>query len=59
MGISSLAIAPAHNPSSGSSSAGGALGVTPDAMGAAVKPPWSGVEGISLDGDKFKAMFPM
>lgn len=59
MGISSLAVPPAHNTSSGSSSTGGALGVTPTALGAMVTPQWSGLGGIGLDGDKFTVMFPM
>lgn len=59
MGISSLAMAPAHRPSSGSSSAGGALGVTPAAPGTIVAPQCTGLVGMGLDGDKLTAMFPM
>lgn len=59
MGISSLAMPPAHSPSSGSSSAGGALGVTPAAPAAMVAPHCIGPEGMGLDGEKFTAMFPM
>lgn len=59
MGISSLAMPPAHSSSSGSSSAGGALGVTPTALTGMPMAQWPGLEGSSLDGDKFTAMFPM
>lgn len=56
MGIASLVKPPVHSPSSGSSSAGGALGVTPAAPAAAL---CIGLGGTGLDGDKFTAMFPM
>lgn len=55
--ISSLTKPPAQSLSCGSSSAGGALGVTPgDAMFAVL---CIGEDGIVLDGDRFTAMFPM
>lgn len=59
VGISSLATPPAHSSSSRSSSAGGALGVTPVALSGTPMPKWSGLDGMVLDGDKFTAMFPM
>lgn len=54
VGISSLAKPPAHN----SSSAGGALGITPVAAGTSGGT-GLGKVGIGLVGDRFTGMFPM
>lgn len=59
MGISSLTEPPAPNTSSKSSSAGGALGVTPSGLGLGLMVVGAGVEGIGRDGIKLTAMFPM
>lgn len=51
MGSSSLVKPPAHISSPRSSSAGGALGISPAAP--------AGLVGVDLVGDWFKAMFPI